>query len=605
MKVYLHPSFQIFFASFSSSFSLFFFSSSLFLFFCFFFFFFFAAIVFCHLLVLIHSSQAPKRTGAWIVPNAKGDCMIEDAIATDCKILDAAAKEAVRFEGNTCALENVMCQAITGLPISMVVLGGSFSMSGTHGVERAWPDLVLDWFQTTFPRTQNDNNRNNNNHNRNNNNNNNNDNRDNIIDKNNSYSFTGNLDTGNFHTLANLAIGATSADVFVHCLNDMLSNSRPNLIFTEFAINDCGEENYCGVLVDDIQRLPSHPALMQLITMWRPQSNEPKDVASRMAKDDNSFLQSGVEHDIPVIDFAQGVAKHWGTAGLVSENLFSKYNFDLHWGQMGHHVAAHFITSYLNNIRSRLEKSGACFKTTGGSDGGGNVGGGGGGGDSSGGAGAGAGAAGGGAAAGRNIDEITKHRIMVENGNNIVTQLKQMDVAEAARESCPRKWTDVRNAAYSLGQAGVTGLCRTGFRYKSTMPFAPTSKSDGWEYSDDKSEHRKHTFATKSTKCNDTVGQWLFFDNIQVGHTCILKVGAAVSSYFQYGSGKITVVPDKGYGRSSVFTAYSPVTNHVQKILNTNIRLLKERTYSFNITVLATPGKDGGCRLRLTGLYCI
>lgn len=132
-------------------------------------------------------------------------------------------------ERQTQGVQRLQSKARNGLPVTMVTIGGSNSCGGgLDSAEQIYSNQLVDWWNTR------------------------------VYNK-----------TGSLMMLHNLAIGASTSDIFLFCLQNFLPNQQPDIVLVELAANDVGTvygkaAQPMELLTRRLLLLPSRPLVMYL-----------------------------------------------------------------------------------------------------------------------------------------------------------------------------------------------------------------------------------------------------------------------------------------------------------------------------------------------------
>lgn len=227
---------------------------------------------------------------------------VKSAAAADAAILPMY-KRAVDFpQGDLSRLAQVIRKAQYGEEITIGFLGGSITEGrGAANIQDCYVSQVYKWWNDMFPQAK--------------------------------------------ITVVNAGIGGTSSYLGVHRVDAELLVHKPDLVFMEFAVNDTFTEfcmNSYENLIRKILMADSNPALILLF-------------ATNAVGDSSQAVEAalGQYYSLPMISYGKAVTPEVEAGSFawfeIAEDM-------VHPNNMGHSIFAGLITTYLEDVCSKLDR---------------------------------------------------------------------------------------------------------------------------------------------------------------------------------------------------------------------------------------------------------
>ncbi len=216
------------------------------------------------------------------------------------KSMKRFVREALVSEGDLTRLFHVFSKAQKGEKIVIGAIGGSITRASTKmPIEKRYANLVLNWWQKTFPQTQ--------------------------------------------FELINAGIGATRSDYgAMRAQHDLLS-AKPDFVIVEFATNDLDTpeyaESYEG-LIRQILNAPQKPAVA-LLFMTRKDGSNVQDAE----------IKIGEHYHLPMISYRNAIWQEMKAGKLRWEQICPD---EVHPNEYGHAIAAELINRTLSQAKKKF-----------------------------------------------------------------------------------------------------------------------------------------------------------------------------------------------------------------------------------------------------------
>ncbi len=212
-------------------------------------------------------------------------------------------RRAVDFpQGDLSRLAQVLRKAQDGGEITIGFLGGSITEGrGAANIQDCYVSQVYKWWYDTFPQAT-----------------------INVI---------------------NAGLGGTSSYLGVHRVDEELLAHSPDLVFVEFAVNDTADELHTNSYENLIRRIltaDSNPALVLLFA-----TNEVGDSREETEAD------LGRYYDLPMLSYGRAVLPEVEAGSFAWHEIAQDI---VHPNNRGHSIFAGLITTYLEEICSRLDE---------------------------------------------------------------------------------------------------------------------------------------------------------------------------------------------------------------------------------------------------------
>ena len=223
--------------------------------------------------------------------------------AADASILPMYQRAVDFPRGDLSRLAQVIRRAQCGEPITIGFLGGSITEGrGAGSIQDCYVSQVYKWWCDTFPQAE--------------------------------------------ITAVNAGIGGTSSYLGVHRVDTELLVHRPDLVFIEFAVNDTYTEfcmNSYENLIRKVLMVDSNPALVLLFAA-NSDGNSSQAVEAAL----------GQYYELPMISYGNAVIPEVAAGSFMWHEIAAD---TVHPNNMGHAIFAGLITTFLEDVRARIDQT--------------------------------------------------------------------------------------------------------------------------------------------------------------------------------------------------------------------------------------------------------
>ncbi|HNX56856.1 MAG TPA: SGNH/GDSL hydrolase family protein [Prolixibacteraceae bacterium] len=204
-------------------------------------------------------------------------------------------RESLASEGDLTRLFQAFNKAQKGGKMVIGAIGGSITRASTKmPIEKRYANLVLNWWQKNFPKTQ--------------------------------------------FELVNAGIGATGSDYGAMRVQHDLLSAKPDFVIVEFATNDLDTpeyaESYEG-LIRQILNEPQKPAVA-LLFMTRKDGSNVQDAE----------IKIGEHYHLPMISYRNAIWREMQAGKLRWEQICAD---EVHPNEYGHAIAGNLVNQFLNH----------------------------------------------------------------------------------------------------------------------------------------------------------------------------------------------------------------------------------------------------------------
>ena len=204
-------------------------------------------------------------------------------------------RESLASEGDLTRLFQAFDKAQKGGKMVIGAIGGSITRASTKmPIEKRYANLVLNWWQKNFPKTQ--------------------------------------------FELVNAGIGATGSDYGAMRVQHDLLSAKPDFVIVEFATNDLDTpeyaESYEG-LIRQILNEPQKPAVA-LLFMTRKDGSNVQDAE----------IKIGEHYHLPMISYRNAIWREMQAGKLRWEQICAD---EVHPNEYGHAIAGNLVNQFLNH----------------------------------------------------------------------------------------------------------------------------------------------------------------------------------------------------------------------------------------------------------------
>lgn len=204
-------------------------------------------------------------------------------------------RESLASEGDLTRLFQAFNKAQKGGKMVIGAIGGSITRASTKmPIEKRYANLVLNWWQKNFPKTQ--------------------------------------------FELVNAGIGATGSDYGAMRVQHDLLSAKPDFVIVEFATNDLDTpeyaESYEG-LIRQILNAPQKPAVLLLFMTRKDGSNV-----------QYPEIKIGEHYHLPMISYRNAIWQEMQAGKLRWEQICAD---EVHPNEYGHAIAGNLVNQFLNH----------------------------------------------------------------------------------------------------------------------------------------------------------------------------------------------------------------------------------------------------------------